>query len=112
MHNQYDIIHIPGKILNAADYLYLVKIVLIIINKYLSPIQQQEKDLVLKRWKEEVSGKQRRKSDNNNDLSISNGLLQKGNHEEVNQKDLQNEVLEQLNTNVKKGKSVCLVAWD
>uniref|UniRef100_A0A1X7TWQ0 Uncharacterized protein n=1 Tax=Amphimedon queenslandica TaxID=400682 RepID=A0A1X7TWQ0_AMPQE len=48
-------------------------------HKHLTQIQQhQEKDPVLKRWREEVKGgESRRKSDNNNDLFICNGLMLK-----------------------------------
>ena len=120
MRYQYDIIHVPGKDLNTADYLSRsplhetgsddlqkeVHAYIDLIFRYLpasdrrlAQIQQhQEKDPILKRWREEVSGGgRRRKSDNYNDLSICNGLLLKGNRIVIPD-DLRNEVLEQLHT--------------
>ena len=68
-------------------------------DRRLAQIQQhQEKDPILKRWREEVSGGGRkRKSNNYNDLSICNGLLLIGNSIVIPD-DLRNEVLEQLHT--------------
>ena len=93
MRYQYDIIHVPGKDLNTADYLSRsplhetgsddlqkdVHAYIDLIFRYLPASdrrlaqirQHQEKDPILKRWREEVSGGgRRRKSNNHNDLSI------------------------------------------
>ena len=119
MRYDYNVVHVPGKELNTADflsrlplpetesddlqdevqaYIDLIFEHLPATEERLAEIQRhQEEDSILQKWMRQIKGEKMRKPMSYSDLSVKDGLIMKGKRIVIPE-TLQQEVLEQLHT--------------
>ena len=117
MRYDYDVVHVPGKELNTADFLSRLPLLKTEsddlqneVQAYIDPIlehlpateewfaeiqRHQEEDQILQKWMRQIKGEKMRKPMSYSDLSVKDGLIMKGKRIVIPE-TLQQEVLEQL----------------